>query len=101
LFVVALVVIVTMVVAVVATDGPVIVLMMRMAVLVAAILAPVAMIHVVAKLVLIALIQSVEEFAFSVRLNLCLTLLCERVVGHLQVKNILKVLVNGLKFFIA
>ena len=100
MFIVVLAVVVAAAVAIVATDGLALVSMMRMTVFMAAILAPVIMICIVAKLLLVALCKRVTEFVLGSILDLLLALLHERAVGHLQVKNILEILGNGLKFLI-
>ena len=100
LFIVTCAVVVATVVPVVATDGLVVVSMMRMTAFMAAILAPVTMIHVVAKLLLLALHKHVTEFAPGSKLDLLLTLLCKQAIGHLQVKHILEILGNGLEFLV-
>ena len=78
----------------------VIVLTMRIAMLVAAIVAPVALIREVANLVVVALCHFVAEFAFGAKLNLFLMLLREHAEGHLQVEDVVEVLGDGLKGFV-
>ena len=82
-------------------DLLVVVLTMHIAMLVAVIVVPVALICKVVNLVVVALCHFMVEFAFSGKLDLFLTLLCEQAIGHLQVEDILEVLGDGLKFFIA
>ena len=102
LFVIVLVVIMTVVIAVVATDVLLVVVsMIHIFALVVAIVVPVTLIRKVANLVFVALHQFVAEFAFGTKLDLLLMLLREQTVSHLRVKNILEVLGNGLKFFVA
>ncbi len=69
--------------------------------LVAAIVAPVVLIHEIANLVVVALCHFVAEFVFGVKPGLFLMLLCERAVGHLRVVDVVEVLGNGLEGFIA
>ncbi len=61
----------------------VVILMMRIALLVATIVASVALIRKVVNLVVIALCHFMAEFVFGAKLDLLLTLLCEQTVGHL------------------
>ena len=93
---------VTAMIIVVATNVFLVVcLTMQMATLVAAIIASIALIRKIANLVIIALCHLVAEFAFHTKLNLLLTLLCEQAVGHLQVVDVVEILGNDLKCFVA
>ena len=94
--------IVTAMVIVVATNVFLVVIsMMQVALLVAAIVASVALIHEFANIVVIALHHFVAEFAIGTKLNLLLTLLCEQAVSHLQVVDVVEILEDGLEGFIA
>ena len=64
----------------------------------AAIIASVALICEIANLVVVALCNFVAEFAFGAKLDLFLTLLREQAM---RVVDVVKVLGNGLKGFIA
>ena len=66
----------------------------------AAIVAPIVLIHEIANLVVVALCHFVAEFAFGAKPNLFVMLLCERAVGHLRVVDVVEVLGNGLEGFI-
>ena len=84
LVVTLVVMIVTVMTVVVATHVfLVVVLTMRIATLVAAIIASVGLIHKVANLVVVALHHFLAEFVFGPKLNLFLTLLCEQAVNHM------------------
>ena len=74
---------------------------MRMAMLVTAIVASVMLIHKIANLVVVALHHLMAEFAFCAKLDLLLTLLCEQAIGHLGVVDVVELLGNGLKCFVA
>ena len=65
---------------------------MRVATLVAAILASVALVRKMANLVVVALCHLVAEFAFCAKFNLLLTLLCEGAVGHLRIEDVVEIL---------
>ncbi len=65
---------------------------MRVATLVVAIAASIALIYKMVNLVILALHHLVAEFAFCTKLNLLITLLCEGAVGHLQIEDVLEVL---------
>ena len=69
--------------------------------LVAAIVTSVALICKITNLVIVALCHSVVGFAFSAKLDLFLKLLSEQAVGHLQDVDVVEVLGNDLKGFIA
>ena len=77
--------VVTLVIPVVALVGVTLVecLTMRMATFVVTIVTSVALVHKMAKLVVVALQHLVAEFAFRAKLDLLLTLLREQAVGHL------------------
>ncbi len=74
---------------------------MRVATLVAAIVASIALIRKMANLVIVALHHLVAKFAFCAKLDLLLTLLCERAVGHLRVEDVVKVLDNSRECLVA
>ena len=72
-----------------------------MATLLVAIVASVALIRKIANLVVVALRHLVAEFVFCTKLDLLLTLLRERAVGHLQVVDVVEILGDGLECFVA
>ena len=76
-------------------------LMMQVAMLVAAIVVSVALVHKMANLVAVALRHLVAEFAFCAKLDLLLTLLREQAVGHLQIVDVVEILGYSRKCLIA
>ncbi len=76
-------------------------LTMRIAMLVAAIVASVVLIRKIANLVVVALHHLVAEFVFHAKLDLLLTLLCKRANSHLRVVDVVEILGDGLECFVA
>ena len=72
-----------------------------MATLVAAIVVSVALIRKMVNLVIVALCHLVAEFALRTKLDLLLSLLCERAIGHLRVVDVVEVLGDSLECLVA
>ncbi len=76
-------------------------LTMRVATLLVAIVASIAPICQMANLVVIALRHLVAEFALGTKLDLLLSLLRERAIGHLRVVNVVEILADGRECLVA
>ena len=61
----------------------------------------VALIHEMANLVIVALRHLVAEFALCTKLDLPLSLLRERAIGHLRVEDVVQVLGDSRKCLVA
>ncbi len=72
-----------------------------MATLLVAIVASIAPIRQMVNLVVIALRHLVAEFALGTKLDLLLSLPCERAIGHLQVVIVVKIFADGCKCLVA
>jgi hypothetical protein len=76
-------------------------LTMQVATLLVAIFASIAPIRKMVNLVVIALRHLVAEFALGTKLDLLLSLLRERAIGHLRVVDVVKILADGCKCLVA
>ncbi len=75
--------------------------MMQVAMLVVALVVSIAPIRQMANLIVIALRHLVAEFALCTKLNLLLSLLRERSIGHLQVVDVVEILADGHECLVA
>ncbi len=69
--------------------------------IVATIVASIALVCKMANLVIVALCHLVAEFAFCAKLDLLLTLLCERAVGYLRIEDVVKILGDSRECLVA
>jgi hypothetical protein len=74
---------------------------MRVATLVVAFVASIALIRKMANLVIVALHHLVARFAFCVKLNLLITLLREGAIGHLRIEDVVEVLGHSCECLVA
>ena len=74
---------------------------MRVATLLVALFASIALIRKMANLVVVALRHLVAEFALSAKLDLFLLLLGERAIGHLRVVDVVEILADGRECLVA
>ena len=74
---------------------------MRVATILVALFASIALIRKMANLVVVALCHLVVMFAIGTKLDLFLSLLGERAIGHLQVVDVVEVLADGRECLVA
>ena len=74
---------------------------MRVATILVALFASIALIREMANLVVVALCHLVAEFALGAKLDLFLSLLGERAIGHLRVVDVVEILADGRECLVA